>query len=165
MTTVSRHEDALQMYYLYTKPYDYDSLTVIMASRIVWSAFLLLIFVYNFKEINAQVSAVLYLTLCMLDIFCHASVVVCESFQNLFFYLKKAFQEPYPSVKRFGSPHFHLKLLLLQSSGLCVLMRARLFIVALWSPAGKWLTSWLLFVISNCEVVTFPLVSWVRCGA
>ena len=27
------------------------------------------------------------------------------------------------------------------------------------------LTSWLSFVMSNCEVVTFPLVSWVRCGA
>ena len=35
---------------------------------------------------------------------------------------------------------------------------------ALWSPAGKVLTSWLLFVMSNCEFVTFPLVSWVRCG-
>ena len=35
---------------------------------------------------------------------------------------------------------------------------------ALKSPAGKGLTSWLLFVMSNCEVVIFPLVSWVRCG-
>ena len=43
--------------------------------------------------------------------------------------------------------------------------RERLFIDALWSPAGKGLTSWLSFVMSNCEVVTFPLVSWVRCGA
>ena len=25
---------------------------------------------------------------------------------------------------------------------------------------GKGLTSWLSFVMSNCEVVTFPLVSW-----
>ena len=33
---------------------------------------------------------------------------------------------------------------------------ARLFIDALWSPAGKGLTSWLLFVMSNCEVVTLP---------
>ena len=41
----------------------------------------------------------------------------------------------------------------------------RLFIDTLWSPAGKGLTSWLTFVMSNCEVVTFPLVSWVRCGA
>ena len=43
--------------------------------------------------------------------------------------------------------------------------RARLFIGALWSPAGKGLTSWLSFVMSYCEVVTFPLVSLVRCGA
>ena len=42
---------------------------------------------------------------------------------------------------------------------------ARLFIDVLWSPAGKGLTSWLSFVMSNCEVITFPLVSWVRCGA
>ena len=31
-------------------------------------------------------------------------------------------------------------------------------------PAGKGLTSWLSFAVSNCEFVTFPLVSWVRCG-
>ena len=43
--------------------------------------------------------------------------------------------------------------------------RARLFINALWSPARKGLASWLSFVMSNCVVVTFPLVSWVRCGA
>ena len=43
--------------------------------------------------------------------------------------------------------------------------RARMFIDALWSPAWKGLTSWPSFVMSNCEVVTFPLVSWVRCGA
>ena len=43
--------------------------------------------------------------------------------------------------------------------------RACLFIDALWSLAGKGLTSWHSFVMSNCEVVTFPLVSWVRCGA
>ena len=41
---------------------------------------------------------------------------------------------------------------------------ARLFICALWSPAGKGLTSWLSFVVSTCEFVTFPFVSWVRCG-
>ena len=38
------------------------------------------------------------------------------------------------------------------------------FVRILWSPAGKGLTSWLSFVVSNCEFVTFPLVSWVRCG-
>ena len=26
------------------------------------------------------------------------------------------------------------------------------------------LTSWLPFVVSNCKFITFPLVSWVRCG-
>ena len=42
---------------------------------------------------------------------------------------------------------------------------AGLFVDALCSPAGKGLTSRLSFVISNCDVVAFPLVSWVRCGA
>ena len=36
--------------------------------------------------------------------------------------------------------------------------------MCLWSPAGKGLTSLLSFVVSNCEFVTLPLVSWVRCG-
>ena len=36
--------------------------------------------------------------------------------------------------------------------------------VYLWSSAEKGLTSWLSFVVSNCEFVTFPLVSLVRCG-
>ena len=54
---------------------------------------------------------------------------------------------------------------LLCFSVLCLLcLCMRLFICALWSPAGKGLTSWLSFVVSNCEFVTFPLVSWVRCG-
>ena len=30
------------------------------------------------------------------------------------------------------------------------------FIAALWSPAGKGLTTWLLFVMFNCVFVTFP---------
>ena len=46
---------------------------------------------------------------------------------------------------------------------LCLCMR--LFICALWwSSAGKGLTSWPSFVVSNCEFVTFSLVSWVGCG-
>ena len=50
-------------------------------------------------------------------------------------------------------------------SVLCLLCLCRcLFICALWSPAGKGLTSWLSFVVSNCEFVTFQLVSLVRCG-
>ena len=48
---------------------------------------------------------------------------------------------------------------------LCLLcLCARLFLCALWLPAGKGLTSCLSFVVSDCEVATFPLVSWVRCG-
>ena len=42
--------------------------------------------------------------------------------------------------------------------------RARLFIDALLSLAWKGLTSWLSFVMSKCEVITFQLVSWARCG-
>ena len=38
---------------------------------------------------------------------------------------------------------------------------ARLFV----DSVGKGLTSWLSFVMSNCDVVTLPLVSWVRLGA
>ena len=50
-------------------------------------------------------------------------------------------------------------------SVLCLLcLCARLSICALWSPAWKGLTSWLSFVVSYCEFVPFPLVSWVRCG-
>ena len=56
-----------------------------------------------------------------------------------------------------------LKLMLFLSCLLC--FHARLFVNALWSPAGKGLTSSLSFVVSNCDVVTFPLVFWVRCGA
>ena len=53
---------------------------------------------------------------------------------------------------------------LLCFSVLCLLcLCARLFVCAFWSPAGKGLTSWLSFVVSNCEFVTFPLVSWVKC--
>ena len=36
-----------------------------------------------------------------------------------------------------------------------------LFICALWSPAGKGLTSWLSFEVSNCEFVTFSLVLYL----
>ena len=54
---------------------------------------------------------------------------------------------------------------LLCFSVLCILcLCVRLFICALWSSAGKGLSSWLLFVVSNCEFVAFSLVSCVRCG-
>ena len=35
-------------------------------------------------------------------------------------------------------------------------MLSRLFIAALWSPAGKGLASWLLLVMFNCDYFTFP---------
>ena len=35
-------------------------------------------------------------------------------------------------------------------------MLSRLFIAALWSPAGKGQSSWLSFVMFNCVFVTFP---------
>ena len=38
--------------------------------------------------------------------------------------------------------------------------RARLFTNALWSSAGKGLTSWLSMVMPYCEIVTFPLINW-----
>ena len=41
---------------------------------------------------------------------------------------------------------------------------AHLFVDALWSPAGKGLTSWLSFVMASCDV-TFLLVSRIRGGA
>ena len=38
----------------------------------------------------------------------------------------------------------------------CVFMLSLLVFATLWSPAGKGLTSWLLFVMFNCVVVTLP---------
>ena len=35
-------------------------------------------------------------------------------------------------------------------------MLSPLFIDALWSHAGKGLTSWVLFLMYNCDFVTFP---------
>ena len=40
------------------------------------------------------------------------------------------------------------------------LLCLRLLFDALWSPSWKGLS----FVMSNCEVITFPSVSWVRNG-
>ena len=41
---------------------------------------------------------------------------------------------------------------------LVFVMLSRLFIAALWPPAGKGLTTWLLFVMFNCVFVPFPCV-------
>ena len=43
-------------------------------------------------------------------------------------------------------------------------MLSRLFIAALWSPAGKGLTSWLLLVMFIVFLLLSHVVSWVRCG-
>ena len=49
---------------------------------------------------------------------------------------------------------------------LCLLffMHLHLFIAALWSPAGKWLTSWFLLVTFIVFVLLSHVVSWDRCG-
>ena len=43
-------------------------------------------------------------------------------------------------------------------------MLSRLFMAALWSPEGKGLTSWLLFVMFIVILSLSRLVSWDRCG-
>ena len=47
---------------------------------------------------------------------------------------------------------------------LVFVMRLRLFIAALWSPAGKGLTSWLTFVMFNCVLSLSHVVYRVRRG-
>ena len=42
-------------------------------------------------------------------------------------------------------------------------MLSRLFIAVAWSPTGEGLTLWLLFVMFNCVLSLFHVVSWVRC--
>ena len=50
-------------------------------------------------------------------------------------------------------------------SVLCLLCHcARLFVCAWWSPAGGGAGLLALVCGVYCEFVTFPLVSWVRCG-
>ena len=47
---------------------------------------------------------------------------------------------------------------------LVFLMLSRLFIAALWSPARKLQTSWLLLVMFIVFLLLSHVVSWVRCG-
>ena len=47
---------------------------------------------------------------------------------------------------------------------LVLVMLSRLFIAALWSPEGKGLTSWLLFVMFIMILLLSHLVSWDSCG-
>ena len=47
---------------------------------------------------------------------------------------------------------------------LVFVMLSRLFIAALWSPKGKVLASWLLFVMFILILLLSHLVSWNKCG-
>ena len=47
---------------------------------------------------------------------------------------------------------------------LVLVMLSCLFIAALWSPEGKGLASWLLFVMLIVIVMLSNLVFWGRCG-
>ena len=47
---------------------------------------------------------------------------------------------------------------------LVFVMLSRLFIAALWSPAGKGLTSWVLFVMFNCVLLLSHVVSCFMCS-
>ena len=47
---------------------------------------------------------------------------------------------------------------------LVFVMLLHLFDGALWSPEGKGMTSWLLFVMFIVIVLLSNLVSWDRCG-
>ena len=80
---------------------------------------------------------------------------------------------PMLSLKGFRCGIFCVSFVILMFCVWPAFASVHLFIVALCSPAGKGLTSWLSFVmlncvlsfvVSNCEFVTFPLVSLVRCG-
>ena len=71
-----------------------------------------------------------------------------------------------PPVKYFYSPFEGGPSFVYHLCNLCLVfvMLSRLFIAALWSPAGKRLTSWLLLVMFNCGFVTFPCGILVRCS-
>ena len=60
-----------------------------------------------------------------------------------------------PPVKYFTDRSKAVRLDHLCYLWLVFVMLSRVYIAALWSPAGKGLTSWLLFVMSNCDYVTF----------
>ena len=49
-------------------------------------------------------------------------------------------------------------------SVLCLLCFVRVCLCASWSPAGEGADLLALVCGVFCEFVTFPLVSWVRCG-
>ena len=45
-----------------------------------------------------------------------------------------------------------------------MLLHLFIFFAALWSPAGKGLTSWLLFVMFTVFLLLYYEVSWASCG-
>ena len=71
---------------------------------------------------------------------------------------KKYFYWPFQ-----GGPSFvdHLFYIVLMS---CVCHAFASVHFCMWSPAGKGLTSWLLYVMFNCVLSVSHVVSWVRCG-
>ena len=77
----------------------------------------------------------------------------------LFFYLYTLFS-PSSGVQRVGEGH---------PSACRTDYSKGIFVCLIVSLAHPFLCtfnaiSWLLFVMSNCDVATFPFVSWVRCG-
>ena len=87
------------------------------------------------------------------------------SFQNMFWVLTEMFLFSFKHQNNwyFCSTSF-VDLLYFFLSCVCyAFVRVCLF-VPCGHLLGKGLTSWLSFVVSNGEFVTFPLVSWVRCG-
>ena len=75
---------------------------------------------------------------------------------------------PHVNYFTYCSKAIHLLWIICVIYVLCLVffMLSRLFIAALWSPAGKGLISWLLFVMFNYVLSLSHLVSsmWVRCG-
>ena len=65
---------------------------------------------------------------------------------------------------RAGLNEFHGGTTFVDHLSFVFLMLSRLFIAALWSPAGKGLTSWLLLVMFIVFLLLSHVVSWVRCG-
>ena len=98
---------------------------------------------------------------CLFFSLCYVLALGCgvlRPFNNLdeIFYNSFVVNVIYVSVNTVRS-----KAVLLLCGSFCFLclvfvMLSRLFITALWSLAGKELTSWLLFVMSNCDFVTSP---------
>ena len=106
---------------------------------------------------------------------CLKKIIFCNQYHNLCSgYLTESSHQVSSSEASGLSPPVNMFLLTVPRRSffvdhLCYLclvfvMLSRLFIAALWSPAGKGLTSWLLFVVLNCVLSFSHVVSWIRCG-